>query len=91
MIQDIKERWREEYLLSLREASRDNYQRKWEDVVKIDDIVLIASATKTRPFWQLARIKETLKCKDEKIRTVRIIRPYRTKGVNSLSIFIQWN
>ena len=41
--ENFKSRWYNEYLLSLRETSKDLYQISWENVVKVNDVVLIKS------------------------------------------------
>ena len=80
----LKDQWYSEYLISLREASRDVYQGKWEGRIKKDDVVLIEAPIKTRPYWQLGRVIETLPGKDGRCRTVRVIRPDRSEGVYTI-------
>ena len=38
---NFEEHWYNEYLLSVRESSRDVYKGTWEDKVAVDDVVLI--------------------------------------------------
>ena len=84
LFSNFKEAWYADYLLSLREASRDLYQDKWEEKVKEGDIVLVEAPNKSRPWWNLGRVAELLPGKDGKTRTVRIARPDRSEGVHSL-------
>ena len=43
--------WVEEYLVSLREASRELYQGTWENKIEKGDSVLISDPLKSRNFW----------------------------------------
>ena len=86
MLETIKERWLEEYLLSLRETSREVYQLDWQDKISVGDIVLISSPNKTRCFWQLGRVVELLPGPDKKTRTVKLVRPDRSEGVYPINL-----
>ena len=89
-IQELKEcfkaRWYEEYLLSLRELSKDQHQDSWKDRVKVGDIVLIDSPAKPRPYWALGRVIELLPGNDDRTRTVKVIRSDRSEGVYALKL-----
>ena len=64
--------WYETYLLSLREYSYDLYQNDWVNRIKVGDVVLIKSATKTRPYWQLGRVIKLIYGADNCVRTVML-------------------
>ncbi|MCL4154268.1 UNVERIFIED_CONTAM: hypothetical protein GTU68_010894 [Idotea baltica] len=70
----FKSLWHESYLLSLREHSRDLFQSNWENRVKVDDVVLIKSTTKLRPFWQMGRILQLFWGEDNRVRTIKLKR-----------------
>ena len=53
ILNNFKTMWYENYLLSLREHSRNVYQNKWENRIKVGDIVLIKAINKARPFWMM--------------------------------------
>jgi len=82
--QGFKTLFFDEYLLSLREASKDLHQQDWEDVVKCGDIVLIATPNKSRPTWQMGRISELLPGKDDIVRCAKVVRSDRSEGVYSI-------
>ena len=69
---NFKTLWYESYLLSLRERSRNLYQNKWEDKIKVGDIVLIKSPIKPRPFWMMGRVLELVIGFDNKVRSVKL-------------------
>ena len=56
ILNNFKSLWYENYLLSLREHSRNVYQSKWENRIKVGDIVLIKAMNKARPFWMMGRV-----------------------------------
>ena len=49
--EEFRTRWYQEYLISLRETGRDLYQTDWNNLIKVDDVVLIKSPVKDRPYW----------------------------------------
>ena len=71
LITNFKTLWYENYLLSLREYNRNIYQNKWENRIKVGDIVLIKSINKSRPFWLLGKVLENISF-DNKIRAVKL-------------------
>jgi hypothetical protein len=85
ILQKYRDLWYSDYLLSLRENSRDIHQRDWHDQIKVNDIILISSPTKPRPLWQLGRVVELFRGNDGKTRSVEIIRPDRTRGTYAIS------
>lgn len=77
----FKHIWYDNYLLALRESSKDMYEDHWVNSVKVDDVVLINAPTKPRPFWPLGRVSETLTGADGKTRCVRVTRPDKSEEV----------
>ena len=73
--EDFRTRWYEEYLLSLRETCRDLYQTRWDNLVKVDDVVLIRSPIKDRPFWQMGIVTKLMHGDDGKVRSVFVKTP----------------
>src|SRR5215470_16204452 len=65
-------RWYDEYLLSLREAHRDLYQVRWDDVIRVNDIVLISSPAKDRASWPMGVVSKLLHGNDNKVRSAYI-------------------
>ena len=61
-------RWRQEYLLELRESHRYNRGHANPSQVSVGDIVIVHSADQPRGFWRLGRVNEVLVGRDEKIR-----------------------
>ena len=72
MIENFKKLWYESYLLSLREHSRNLYNHKWENKIKVGDIVLIKALNKPRPFWMMGKVLELVIGYDGKVRSVRL-------------------
>lgn len=81
----FKELWRDEYLLSLREVNRNMFQTDWNNRIKVNDIVLIASPMKHRSQWIMGRITELLPGSDGIVRCVKLIRPDGSDGVFSIN------
>jgi hypothetical protein len=73
--EEFRTRWYNEYLLSLREIGRDLYQTKWDNLVKVGDVILIRSPVKERPFWQMGIITQLLPGDDGKVRFVYVKTP----------------
>ena len=67
--------WHDSYLLSLRETSKDMYDRYWEECISIGDIVLIAVPNRPRVWWQMGRVIELLTGTDGKTRCVKLKTP----------------
>ena len=85
LLEKFKERYFEEYLLSLRETGRDLYDDRWEEKVKVGDIVLIRSPSLSRPYWSMGRIQELLTGSDSKTRSVKVFRPNGDPGIFSIN------
>jgi hypothetical protein len=86
IMQEFKEIWYDEYLLSLREATRNSYEPSWENRIKIGDIVLVSSPVKPRPMWSLARVTKLFPGRDGKTRSVEVLRPDRSTGEYAISL-----
>jgi len=84
ILDTMKTRWAEEYLLGLRETAREMYQTSWENKIELGEVVLISAPNKSRPHWHLGRVIELLPGQDGKVRTVRLRRPDRTDGVYAI-------
>ena len=80
LLDDFKTRWYEEYLMSLREASRDVYQQDFEQCLKPGDIVLVHSPVKPRAMWQMGRVVAVHSGTGRQARSATVMRPDRTEG-----------
>lgn len=78
--------WYEQYLISLRESSRDVYESHWVDRIKVGDIVLLYSPIKSRPHWPLGIVTELLTGSDNKTRCVRVRRADGSQDVHSINL-----
>ena len=58
LLNNFKELWNEEYLLSLRESCKDLHNMDFNNKMQVNDVVLIKNPAKTRPFWKLSRVTE---------------------------------
>ena len=72
ILENFRKLWYESYLLSLREHSRNLYQSKWENRIKVGDIVLIKAFNKPRPFWMMGKVLELVLGFDGNIRAVKL-------------------
>ena len=81
ILDGFRNKFYDEYLLSLREYGRELYQDSWENSISPGDIVLIGSEASIRPHWSLARVLELLPCADGKVRTVKEMKPDRSEGI----------
>ena len=70
----FKEQWYKNYLLSLRERSRDMHQYNWQNRVKAGEVVLIKTPNKSRPYWSLGRVVELIIGHDDIVRSVKVKR-----------------
>jgi len=84
LMDEVRTRWYDEYLLSLRESCADLYQNEWTNVIKCDDVVLFETPNKPRFQWQMGRVLKLLPGPDGVVRCVRLLRPDRTEGVHSI-------
>ena len=72
ILNNCKSLWYKNYSLSLREHSRNVYQSKWENKIKVGDIVLIKTINRARPFWMMDRVLELVVGFHNKIRSVKL-------------------
>ena len=86
MFSRFKDMWIDEYLPSLRENSRDLYQKDWENLVKLGDVVLISSSVKPRSHWQLGRVVALSPSGDGKVRSVTLKKADGTEAVHSINL-----
>ena len=70
--EEFRRLWYEQYLLSLREYSRNLYQSSWTNRIKCGDVVLIKLPNKPRPFWLLGKVIEVVVGYDNIIRSVKV-------------------
>lgn len=62
-------RWRDEYLLELRDAHRNaNRGRVWCSSVSVGDVVVVHDASLPRGFWKIGRIEEVIPGRDGRVR-----------------------
>ena len=71
LLKHFTNRWRKEYLLSLRETGRAIHSKS-EDSIKVGDIVVLKNDSSPRVFWKLARVMELIRSKDNEIRAAKI-------------------
>ena len=82
MLDKFKALWYEEYLLGLKETFKDLHETKFENRVKVGDIVLVKNPAVKRQHWILGRILEIYPGADGKVRSVKLLRgkaDYREK------------
>src|ERR1044072_7938671 len=48
------------------------YELSWDNIIKVNDIVLIKSEIKPRPFWMSGRVLELIIGHDNKIHSVKV-------------------
>ena len=65
-----KNMWYREYLLGLRENSRDLFHTDWDDKIAVGDVVLINTKNKPRVFWLMGRVLQLLHGDDGRVRQV---------------------
>lgn len=61
-------RWRQDYLLELRECHRYSRGKESAATVNVGDIVLLYDDALQRTFWKLARVLELITGRDGKTR-----------------------
>ena len=65
-------RWRNEYLLELRDAHRNRRGASTKAPIAIGDLVLIHDESQPRGFWRLAKVEDTIVGKDGQIRGAKL-------------------
>ena len=84
LFEAFKNKFYEDYLISLRETSRQLYQDKWSESLRQGDVVLLYNPVKPRVMWPLGVITELLTGDDGKTRCVRV-KKSNTEEVHSVS------
>ena len=78
LLENFKQIWYDEYLLSLRDSFKDLHNDKFINQVKVGDIVLLKNiqpdVIKKRQHWSLARILELIHGSDGKVRSVKLLK-----------------
>ena len=74
----------EEYLLGLRELTRDLFQSEFKNVIGLDDVVLVKNPAKSRPYWSLGRVIRVTPGDDSCIRSVLIKKADGTNQEHSI-------
>ena len=82
---EFKEAWYQTYLLSLREHCRDLHQCKWQNKIKVGDVVLVKVPNKPRPYWLLGRVLELIVGHDNAVRSVKLKRGDRKVAHHSVN------
>ena len=62
------ERWRNEYLIELRESHRYNCGKAEDSQVAIGDVVIIHDKDQPRGFWRLGQVQELIRGRDGRVR-----------------------
>ena len=76
--------WVEDYLLALREICTADFKDGWSNQVKLNDIVMINTPGKSRPFWSLGRVVELIPSSDNKTRFVKVKKSDRSESVYAI-------
>ena len=72
ILEHFVNRWRREYLLSLRERSRVNAKRKNIATIAVGDIVVMMNEKTKQQFWKLARVEDLLPGQDGIVQAARV-------------------
>ena len=83
LLQHFAKRWKQEYLLGIREVLSQSSQSKKPDV-SVGDIVIVKNEQSKRQFWKLARVEELIVGKDGNIRSAKLSMP--SDGANCKSL-----
>lgn len=72
MIDKYRKMWYSQYLLSLRETTRDVFQTVWFDKIAVGDVVLIDTKDRPRIYWQMGRVIQLIHGPDGLVRQVMV-------------------
>ena len=72
--------WYKEYLLSLREQSKDLFQVDYNNVIQVGDVVVVKNPIKSRPYW----VMEVTPGDDDLVRSAKIKKPDRKVWEHSI-------
>ena len=85
MLSHFWNRWRNDYVLSLREHHRNVAKKNNAPVIAVGDIVTVMAENKShRGSWKLAKVEEVIKGTDGEIRGARV----RTSSAGGRSMVI---
>ena len=79
LLEQFTNRWRKDYLLSLREHHSMKHQGTQGSCIKVGDVVLLYDEGTKRAFWKLAVVNELIQGSDDKVRAA-VIRVGSDKG-----------
>ena len=82
----FKSLWYQEYLLSLRERSRDLFQSEWYNKVRIGDVVLIKHPSKSRPYWKMGMVIQLILGEDNRARFVKLRKADGSEDVYAIKL-----
>ena len=75
---NFREIWQNEYLLSLRDSYKDLRQEDFCDKIKVGDIILVRNIkpvyVKRRQYWSLARVLGVIRGHDGKVRSASVLK-----------------
>ena len=74
MINQRKEQWHEDYLLSLRSLYRNLHETDFTNQIGVNDLVVIKNPVKGRQHWRLGRVIELIHGSDGKVCSVKLLR-----------------
>ena len=74
MLEDFKQTWYTEYLISLRLLHKDILQTKFENRICEGDIVLIKNPAKKRQHWKLGKVVSLIPGNDGLVRAVKLVK-----------------
>ena len=72
LLEQFTNRWRREYLLSLREHHSVKHRNSSIPHIKVGDVVLLHDESTKRSFWKLAVMNELIQGSDNKVRAAVI-------------------
>ena len=83
LLEHFWKRWREEYLLELRNAHRTKSSNNGSETIHERDVVIIHEDNKKRSLWKLGRVKKLIKGRDGATRGA-VVQTCSSKGARSI-------
>ena len=74
MLEDVKQAWYTEYLISLRCLHKDLLQTKFENTIREGDIMLIKNPAQKRQHWKLGKVISLIPGSDGLVRAVKLFK-----------------
>ena len=74
------DRWKQEYLVNLREYQKIKHPNKYQETVNVKDIVIVQEDKMPRSAWKVGIVEEIIKGIDGNIRGA-VVRVRRTKSL----------